>query len=242
VERTPAPYGLTIVDSCLNCSTREACIFHGLSPELLRKVDSCRETSLYPPGAVLFVEGEPARGLFVVCGGLTKLTVNSKGGRRISVRFLEPGGGMGLSSMLLNQPHQVSAETFAPSQICFFPRAEFLPLVQSQGAISLRMAEYLGSELHQAWFHLRMVGLAPTARAKLAMLLCEYAIHHGQATAKGFRVIRNVTEEGIGETLGVSRETICRLLTEFERRKLIRMKGATLLILNTENLRALSEG
>jgi CRP-like cAMP-binding protein len=115
-------------------------------------------------------------------------------------------------------------------------------LVQSQGAISLRMAEYLGSELHQAWFHLRMVGLAPTARAKLAMLLCEYAIHHGQATAKGFRVIRNVTEEGIGETLGVSRETICRLLTEFERRKLIRMKGATLLILNTENLRALSEG
>jgi CRP/FNR family transcriptional regulator len=210
-----------------------------LAKETLRDLYAFRQTALYPPRAVLFVEGETPRGLFVLCTGKAKASATSKEGRRVTLRLVEPGEAVGLSNVIANCPYQAAAETMAPSQICFFPRAEFLRFLQTKGDFAVRIAEYLCKELHQAWEQTRLLTLAPSARAKLAQLLVDNARLHGQNSPGGVRMFLNLTEEEVGETIGVTRETVCRLLADFRRLQLIRMKGRGLTLLKPDQLRLL---
>jgi len=203
-------------------------------------MSSLRQILLYPQGALLFVEGEPPRGLFVLCVGQAKLQASSKEGKRITLRLVEPGEALGLSSVIANSPYMATAETLSPSQVCFFPRAEFLRFLQAHGEVSVQVSKYLSMELNKAWEQTRMLALAPSARAKLAQLLLLYAGQHGQTTAQGVRIPLNMTEEEIGESIGATRETVCRLLADFKRRRFIRVKGGSVLLVRPDELRALS--
>ena len=240
MAKLAAPYGLMVIDSCFACVLREEGLFCRLSPEALRDLNSIRQTALYPQGALLFVEGESPRGLFILCSGQAKLSASSKEGRSITLRLVEPGEVVGLSSVIANGPYPVSAETLAPSQVNFIPRPEFLQFLRTHAEISARVAEHLSMELHKAWEQTRLLALAPSAQAKLAQLLLVWADHHGQATAEGVRVPLHMTQEEIGETIAASRETVSRLLADFKRRRLIRVKGGSVILIQPDELRALS--
>ncbi len=63
------PYGLEIVENCLSCNLRKDCAFCNFSPEVLKHFNSLGRISILPGGAVLFVEGQMPRGIFVLCAG-----------------------------------------------------------------------------------------------------------------------------------------------------------------------------
>ena len=219
---------------------KEEGLFCRLPEGALQELNSCRETSLYPPGAVLFVEGGSPEGLFILCSGRAKLVAGSKGGRSIILRFVEPGEVLGLSSVMANRSYPVTAETLAPSQVNFLPRLDFLRLVSSYAEMAQRVAEHLSMELHSAWDQARLVALAPSSRAKLAYWLLSCAHDQGKPTPEGVRINVSITHSEIGDNIGASRETVTRLLADFRRHGLIRVQGASLVILRPDELRALS--
>ena len=67
------PYNLEIIESCLGCVTREEGLFCQLPHGALATLNSIRQTSYYPRGAILYIEGETPRGVFVLCSGQAKL-------------------------------------------------------------------------------------------------------------------------------------------------------------------------
>lgn len=235
-----APYGLTVINSCLTCVMKEEGLFCRLPAEALRDLSTIRQTAFYPRGALLFVEGESPRGVFILCSGQAKLAASSKDGKSITLRLVEPGEVLGLSSVIANGAYPVTAETLAPSQVNFIPRAGFLQFLRAHAEVSMRVAEHLSMELHKAWEQTRLLALAPNARAKLAQLLLVWAGQHGEATPEGVRVSPQMTQEAIGERIGATRETVSRLLADFKRRRLIRVRGGSVLLLQPEQLRALS--
>ncbi len=237
-----APYGLKIIQGCLTCPMHEEGLFCRLPPESLRDLSSIRQNAFYPQSAVLFVEGEPPRGLFILCSGQAKLTASSKDGKSITLRQVERGEVLGLSSVVAHSPYPVTAETLAPSQVSFIPRDEFLRFLHHHGDVSMRVAEHLSMELHRAWEQTRLLALAPDARAKLAQLLLIWATQHGTTTSEGVRVPITMTHEEIGEHIGATRETVSRLLADFKRQRLIRVTGASVVLLEPDRLRAHSAG
>ncbi len=240
-SRKPAsPYGLTLIESCFACVLREEGLFCRLPPETLRDLNSIRQTALYPRGALLFVEGESPRGLFILCAGQVKLSAGSRDGKSVTLRLVGPGEVLGLNSVIDNSPYPASAETLAPSQVGFVLQSEFLRFLRTHAEVSLRVAEHLSMELRKAWEQTRLLALAPSAAAKLAQLLLNWAENHGRAAREGVRVSLNMTQEEIGQTIGASRETVSRLLADFKRQRLISVRGHSVLILHTERLRALS--
>src|SRR5262245_24748769 len=74
----PAPYGLDVIRSCVTCSLRGPGFFCDLPSQAVEALDALRQFSVYPKGAMLFVEGQRARGAFLVCSGRVKLTVSSQ--------------------------------------------------------------------------------------------------------------------------------------------------------------------
>jgi len=211
-------------------------MFCHLSPVVLSEWSALRRTSFYPASAILYVEGERPRGLFILCAGKARLTASGKDGKTVTLREVVPGEVMGLSCVMAGTPHQTMAQTLEPSEVSMIPAAEFLEFLRRHNEAALRVAEHLSMELHRAWEQTRVLALAPNARARMAHLLLMWGERHGQATPDGVRFPMTMTQ---GETIGATRETVSRILADFQRRRLIRVIGSGVLLLQPAELRAL---
>jgi len=236
------PYGVALIEDCLACVWREDGLFCRLPADALRQLKSIRQTTVYPPGALVFAEGEKPRGLFILCSGQAKLTASSEEGRRTTLRLVQANEVLGLSSVIGNTPFPATAEILTAAQVAFIPRPQFLKFVQSQPEVAARVAEHLSLELHKAWEQMRLLSLLTSTRAKLAHVLLTWADLHGRSTEEGVQVPIHLTQEEIGETIGASRETVSRLLGDFRRRHLIRIQRGAIVLRQTEKLRALTRG
>ncbi len=238
----PAPYNLTIIESCFGCAMREEGVFCHLPQTALSQLNSIRQSAVYPRGSVLFVEGESPRGLFVLCSGQAKLAANSPDGQSITFRLVGRGEVLGLSSVVSNAPYMATAETLQPSQVSFIPRLQFLQFLRAHPDAAMSVAKHLSMELHKAWEQTSLLALAPSTQAKLAHFLLARGTDYGQVTEEGVHVALNMTHEEIAKSIGASRESVSRILGEFRSRQLIRVRGGAVVILQANVLRTVMAG
>ena len=212
----PSPYNLTAGKDCPICSTE--------SP--LNVLGEAAFTSSYPKGSVLFVEGESARGVFIVCTGRVKLTTSSSEGRTLILRTLGSGEILGASSVITKKPHETSCETLEASQMHVVRIEQFLALVGSNPKAMLFVARQLAEQYYEAQREIRTLGLSQTTGEKLARLVLDWCTA-GQQTENGIRLKVMVTHEEIAQMIGTTRETVTRLLSDLRRRHVIEIKGST---------------
>ena len=236
-DTTRGPYNLKVIENCFGCVTREEGLFCQLPHTALAELNNLRQTAFYPRGALLFVEGQPTRGLFLVCAGQAKLYVNSAEGQSLTLRIVESGEVLGLSSLLADEPYPVTAETLSPSQVSFLPRLAFLQLMRAHPDVSLRVAKHLSMEINKAWQQTRMLALAPDTHAKLTQFLFEWADKHGQVTTEGLRISLHMTHEEIARNIGSSRESVSRILSDWKQRGVILVGGGSITIPNPKEFR-----
>ncbi len=235
-----SPYGMEIVESCLTCKLRADRIFCDLPATALQTLESIKYVAAYPQGAVLFVEGQMPRGIFVLCKGTVKLSINSPGGRRMIVELAEPGEVLGLSATISGKPYEVTAETIDPCQVNFVKRDDFLRFLKEDVQACFKVAEQLSEKYHDACHEVRSLGLSHSAHEKLANLLLEWSSMNGEAAKPETRLKLRLTHEEIANMIGTSRETVTRLLAEMKKRQIVELKGSTLVIRNAAALRKMA--
>lgn len=230
------PYGLNIIESCLTCKFREERLFCHLSPTALKKLSAIKSTAMYPKGALLFIEGQLPRGVFILCQGKAKLSTSSRDGKTIILKIADMGEVLGLSATVSGRPYEVSVEMMEPAQANFIPRDQFLAFLRDHGDAALRVAEQLSENYHQAYEEIRTLGLATSASEKLAKLLLDWSGDAGGGAKGPVKVQVGLTHEEIAEMIGTSRETVSRLFSDFKKKQLLEVKGATLTIRNKAGL------
>lgn len=235
-----SPYGMEIVESCITCKLRAERIFCDLPDAALQSFESIKYATSYPQGAVLFVEGQLPRGIFVLCKGTVKLSINSPSGRTMIVKLAEPGEVLGLSATISGKPYEVTAETIDPCQVNFVKRDDFLRFLKDDVDACFKVAEQLSEKYHTACKEVRSLGLSHSAAEKLAKLLLEWSFKNGESAKAEPRLKLRLTHEEIAQMIGTSRETVTRLFAEMKKRQIVQSKGSTLVIRNTVALRELA--
>jgi len=231
-----APYGLNIIDNCVTCPVREEHLFCNLPAPALRKLNEIKSTAVYPKSAMLFIEGQQPRGVFVLCAGKVKLSTSSKEGKTIITKLSDAGDVLGLNATISNRPYEVTAEMVEPGQANFIARDAFLQFLREHGEVAVRVAEQLSRNYYTAYEEIRTLGLASSPAEKFAKLLLSWS--SDSKGNNGSQVKLTLTHEEIAEMIGTTRETVSRLFSEFKKKQLLQMKGATLTI---RNKRALEE-
>jgi len=232
----PSPYNLDLHNSCAECTVRAERLFCNMSPASVSAMDTVKFTGVYPKGSLLFVEGEQPRGVFIICSGRVKLTTSSTEGRTLIVKIAEEGEVLGASATILGKNYEVSAETIEPAQVNFIKRDDFLKFLNSSAEACMHTAQQLSEKYHAAQREIRTLGLAQTTSEKLAKLILDWCDRNGEITPKGVRLKVLLTHEEIAQMIGTTRETVTRLLSDFKRKKIIDVKGSTLLVLEKEGL------
>jgi CRP/FNR family cyclic AMP-dependent transcriptional regulator len=235
------PYGLQVIESCLTCPLVKERIFCDLSRPVLAALDAISSSATYPKDAVLFVEGQEARGVFVLCHGRVKLSTNSADGKSIIVRIAEPGELVGLPGTLSGKPYELTAEALEPLQANFIPREAFMQFLREHGEAALRVTEILSQIYHATLLEVRYLGFASSTAERLARFLLDLPAAPGQNNGH-LRVTLTLTHKEIGEMIGASRETVTRVLAHFKRERLIEVHGSSLIIANKASLEKLLEG
>jgi len=226
-----SPYGLEIVESCLTCKLRADKIFCNLPQATVQALEAIKYTTAYPKGAVLFVEGQAPRGVFILCRGRVKLSICSSDGKTLILKIAEAGEVLGLSASVSGKPYELTAETLGPCQVNFVKREDFLRFLREHNDVCLRVAEQLSEKYNTACHEIRSLGLSHSAAEKLAKLLLEWSLKNGGARQPD-RMKLTLTHEEIAQMIGTSRETVTRLFADFKKRQLIQLKGSTLVIRN----------
>ena len=234
-----SPYGLEIVESCLTCKLRADKIFCNLPQHTVQALETIKYTTAYPKGAVLFVEGQAARGVFILCRGRVKLSICSSDGKTLILKIAEPGEVLGLSASVSGKPYELTAETLDPCQVNFVKREDFLRFLREHNEVCLRVAEQLSEKYNTACHEIRSLGLSHSAAEKLAKLLLEWSVKNGGSVRQPDRMKLTLTHEEIAQMIGTSRETVTRLFADFRKRQLIQLKGSTLVIRNRAALQSL---
>ena len=233
----PSPYGMEIVESCLKCKLRAGRICD-LPPAALQAFEGIKYATAYPRGAVLFVQGQLPRGIFVLCKGSAKLAINSPSGTTAIVKVAEPGEVLGLSATISGKPHEVTAETIDPCQVNFVKRDDFLRFLKDDVEACFKVAEQLSEKYHKACKEVRWLGLSHSAAEKLAKLLLEWTSKNDGVKADS-RLKLRLTHEEIAQMIGLSRETVTRLFADFRKQRLIQQNGSTLVIPDRVALKSL---
>ena len=232
------PYGLDIIESCLICKLRNESFFCSLPNSALAAFEKIKFPTALPKGSVLFVEGQMPRGIYLLCKGRVKLSVNSADGKTMILKMSDPGEVLGLHACVSNNPYELTAETVQPCQVVFIKREDFQRFLREHGDACLTAAKHLSHDCSDAYGMIRSIGLSHSASEKLARLLLELAAD-GEKTKDGWRVKLALTHEEIAQIIGTSRETVTRLLADFRKHETAVLKGSTLLIKNKPALERL---
>jgi len=235
-----SPYGMEIEESCITCKLRTDRIFCDLPDTALQAFENIKYATAYPQGAVLFVEGQLPRGIFVLCKGSVKLSINSPSGRTVIVKLAEPGEVLGLSATISGKPYEVTAETIDPCQVNFVKRDDFLRFLKDDVEACFKVAQQLSEKYHNACKEAGALGLSHSAAEKLAKLLLEWSLKNGESIKTEPRLKLRLTHEEIAQMIGTSRETVTRLFAELKKRQILQAKGSTLVIRNTAALREIA--
>ncbi|MGA8448617.1 MAG: cyclic nucleotide-binding domain-containing protein, partial [Candidatus Acidiferrales bacterium] len=128
----------------MTCPHREDRLFCNLPAAAVQHLATITSAASYPKGATLFVEGQGARGVFILCAGRVKLWTTSVDGRTLIVRISEPGEVLGLPATVTGRPYELTAEVIEPTQANFISLTDFLSFLREHGEVSLRVAQQLG--------------------------------------------------------------------------------------------------
>ena len=133
-----SPYGLPCADDCLKCELRSDNFFCSLSREALEAFNRVKYPTIFPENAVIFLEGQTPRGVFMLCQGQAKLSTSSRDGKIFILRIAKPGEVLGLHAVVTGKPYEVTVETMQPCQLDFVGKDEFVRFLKEHGDASLR--------------------------------------------------------------------------------------------------------
>ena len=212
---------------------------------LLREIHASNVSnlnSLQQRGKVLFAEGEPARGVYILRTGRAAVSISSSEGRVVILRVARVGDVLGLSSTLRNSPYETTVKTLQPCRTDFISRAELDELIVNSEAATHAVLKILSQEVTDITDRTRSLVLPQTASAKLAKLLLDLGSSNGLGKAQVIEVEKAFTHEEIAQMICSSRETVTRLLAAFSRRNLIRVTSDSILIQDREALESIALG
>lgn len=213
--------------------------FGALPAELAAELDEISYTLLFPTGSVLFVEGEAARGVYILVSGRVKLSICSGDGRSLILRLAEPGDVVGLPGTLAGAAYEVTAAAIGPCHCTFVKREPFLRFMRAHKEICLGVADQLRKIYGSACNEIRRIGLAHSAAEKLAELLVGWPVTNGDGPG---RIRFPFSHEEVGQMIGSSRETVSRAFAAFKKKRLAELKGATLHIRDRVALEKIAAG
>jgi CRP/FNR family transcriptional regulator len=186
-------------------------------------------------GQMLFNEGERPKCVLLLLDGQVKLSMDSADGKRMILRIAAPEEILGLASAFTGMPHELTAETITLCRFVSLQCDVFQEILHDNPRTLSAAARELAMYYSHACRRLQMLGGTPSVLAKLARMLLEWS-KSGRQTTRGVQIHLGLSHREVGEFIGATRETVSRAFSEFERQRVVQIRGSLIIISNLRSL------
>jgi len=207
---------------CAACEVRDKTICGALKSHELDRLNAIVTEVHRSRGQVLFSQDDPADSLFVLTSGHIRVLKLLADGRRQITDFLYPGDFLGMSYGL---EYAYSAEALDDVVLCRFPREKLETLFREFPQLEMRLFEIASNELIAAQNQMVLLG-QKTATEKVSSFLLENVRRCEESGQNGSDLHLPMTRGDIADYVGLSGETISRVLHELAAKGVIEIPSA----------------
>ena len=215
----------------------QAGLFTGLSETELSFLAQRAVPRKFSAGELVFSEGEPCAGMYVVESGQIRIFKTSPGGREQVLSIDGPGGSVAELPVFDGGNYPASVSAIEDSVLLFISKQDFQALCLAHPQVALKVLRVVGARLR------RLVGIIEelsftTVRHRLAAYLVRLAKREGTRTAEGIEVTLPTSNQELASQIGTVRELVSRNLSRLQSEKFIDMDGRRIVISDLKRLEA----
>ncbi len=220
---------------------RRCPLFAGLKEEDLKKIRTIASPRQIGKKEVLFSDGEEAKGFYVILSGKIKLYKISSEGKEQILHVVSAPDAFAEAALFLEGSYPAFAEALIDSQLLFFPKRDFIQLIERNPQLSINMIVSLSHFLR------RFASLIEELSLKeVSSRIAKYLIDLSMKSAKEGKVPKAVeldlSKTQLASKLGTISETLSRTLAKMKTKGIIDVEKNKISILNREALEELASG
>jgi len=220
---------------------RRCPLFSGLKEEDLKKIRAIALPKHVVKKGILFSEGEEAKGFYVILTGKVKLFKISPEGKELILHVASAPDAFAEAALFLEGKYPAFAETLSDSQLLFFPKREFIQLIERNPQLSINMIVSLSSFLKKLATLIEELSLKEVS-SRIAKYVMDLSTR-GAKEGKGLKEVElDLSKTQLALKLGTISETFSRTLSKMKAKKIIDVQKNRILILNREALEELASG
>lgn len=210
-------------------------LFSGLSPAEVEALSERAVEKTYDSGQMLFSEGEPCQGIYLILDGSVKIYKTTPSGREITLAI--EIGPSSVAEVPLFDGGVYPASVVALDNVvsAFIHTREFQQACRQYPEVSLKMLAAVGRRLRQLVNLIELVTFG-SIRQRLAALLLEFG---EQNRPDAFALA--ITHQELASRLGTVREVVSRNISRFQVEGLIRVSGRQIQLLDRDGLKREAE-
>ncbi len=228
VAETRADYGRTLA---------KVAIFSGLTDSELQFLAERVVPRQFNPGEIVFCEGEPCAGLYVVERGNIRIFKSSPGGREQVLSIDGPGSSVAELPVFDGGNYPASGAAVDHATLLFVAKQDFQALCLAHPEVALKVLRVVGARLR------RLVGIIEelsftTVRHRLVSFLLRLAQREGTMSAVGVEFSLPGNNQELAAQLGTVRELVSRNLSRLQAEGLLKLEGRRVVIPDLKSLAA----
>ncbi|MCX6096284.1 MAG: Crp/Fnr family transcriptional regulator [Candidatus Bipolaricaulota bacterium] len=204
-------------------------IFSDLKDKDLEKLREGVRRIQYGPGEIIFQEGAPAFGFYLIFEGMVKLVKRSMRAKSQILKIIGPGEILGETTLFDKGSHNAYAKTLGPVLVGFIERGDFFYFLERHPKTVFRLYEKLSAEL-KAFQNKLAERSYSSSKERLARLI----LHLGKSGVE-------LSRAELAEMAGVSSKTAIRTLSELESRGIIAIESRKIRIIREDYLQKIME-
>jgi CRP/FNR family transcriptional regulator len=207
-------------------------IFERATDEVVTGCEHLFIQKKYGKGAVLFEQGDDARLVYLVKSGRVRVSRRTPEGKEVTISILGPGDLFGEEVVFTQVTRTAVATCLEDSVLCLARANDVFGLFLRHPVLALNVAKYLREQLDDALSIAEDVAyLSVTDR--LVRLIERLATEHGKRVAGGTLLDVRLTRSEMASLIGSTRETVSVRLASLERDGRVRLRGRSIILLDT---------
>jgi CRP/FNR family transcriptional regulator len=213
-----------------------ASLFAALSAAELAFLAERSVARKFSSGEIVFSEGDPCAGMYVVEAGHVRIFKTSADGREQVLSIDGPGGSVAELPVFDGGSYPASVSAVEDSTLLFIAKQDFHALCVAHPQVALKVLRVIGARLRMLIGIIEELSFT-TVRNRLAAFLVRMARHQGARVEAGFEITLPMSNQELASQIGTVRELVSRNLSRLQSEKLIQMDGRKIVV----NVKALEK-
>lgn len=216
-------------------------LFAGLKKEDLKRIRGIALPKQVGKKEVLFSDGEEAKGFYVILSGKVKLYKISPEGKEQILHMVSAPDAFAEAALFLEGSYPAFAEALVDSQLLFFPKTDFIHLIERNPQLSINMIVSLSYFLRKFTSLIEELSLKEVS-SRVAKYLIDLSLKSAKDGKNPKEVDLDLSKTQLASKLGTISETLSRTLSKMKAKGVINVNKNKILILNRELLEEMASG